>query len=297
MFRLKSIQYWLGGLLALLGILSVSLPAQAFTVAPARLTITVEGGSAATVKVTVSNPEASAIAITPRVVGVKQDEQGRTLLGKEFDEAEGWVQAEASSVRVPAGGKREVVFSVVAPFGTAPGSHYVGLALAAASEGSGTVQLTGELVSLLTIQVAGVVNERLEIIEWKVPRLITAGGFVPATIVMSNTGTIEVPLAGQVAITSLRGREIFSGPLPLGNKLLALSTRRLEQPIDVPSGSMSLGLYRASLRVTYGLTQQTVVRSAFIWFVPIWSLGIAGVFLLGFMVFIVSRHLRSAQFR
>ncbi|MSU75678.1 MAG: hypothetical protein EXS55_04150 [Candidatus Magasanikbacteria bacterium] len=287
MSRLKSVLCLLVGLFVMFGIFGFFVSANAFTITPARLTVTATGGVKIIVKITASNPDSLPFTITPQVVGVKQDEAGRTLRGRAFDEAESWVTPETAGMVVPPGEKRDIFFAIAPPSGTAPGSHYVGLALAATPADSGTVQLTGELVALLTIHVAGTVNEQLEIIDWKIPRFITPGRAMSTTVVARNTGTIEVPVVGQFRITTLGGREIFSEPLPLGNKIVPGSTRRLTPSIMVRPAMVRPGPYWAELQIAYGITRQVAARSSLVWYVPWWSVGCLSVLAVGLIALII----------
>lgn len=285
-------RYWLVALIAL-GSLGLAFPAAAITVSPARLTITADGGAKALVKLIVSNSDSSLITIAPRVVGVKQDEKGRTIVGSGFDAAEKWVAPETASITLAPGAERSIFFSVAPPSGTAPGSHYVGLAVAASLPAtSNTLALTGEVTSLLTIQVAGIVNEHIDVTRFELPSIIRRVNSIPATIEMRNTGSIEVPLAGEIRLATMKGKEIFSEPVPLGNALLPDSTRWLAPAINLSPPGLRPGIYTVSFIVTYGLTQQTAAASSTLWYLPLWSLLILGVLLLSCVGIITMRGKR-----
>ena len=86
-----------------------------------------------------------------------------------------------------------------------------------------------------------------------------------------NNGTIEVQLAGIVAIKNWRGEEIFSEPIILGNKLLA-GSKRVLQPEIILNNRISLpGLYQAQVKINYGRTNQAVSAIAYVWYFPLWS--------------------------
>jgi hypothetical protein len=281
MLQLKHVQRHLVSVLIAVGALGACLPAQTFTTAPARVTLTVNGGATEKVTITVSNPDAAPIMVVPRSIGVRQDNEGRTVLGNVFDSAENWVTAEASEIKIPAGGSRKITFSITPPVGTAPGSHYVGLAIAAQSSGTNQVALLGELVSLLTVQVAGIVDEHVAITEWNIPTLITKIESFPISITLRNTGTIEVPLTGQMSITTLGKREVMSQNLPLGNILLPDSTRHLKPRVQLSKFPYP-GPYLVTINTTYGRTGQVAVASQVVWYLPRWSLVIfcGAVFIL-----------------
>ncbi|MFA5061609.1 MAG: hypothetical protein WC526_00470 [Patescibacteria group bacterium] len=246
--------------------------AWAFSISPTRTLITADPGTSQTVSVTINNNGTNYSAFIFKVLGAVEDEKGRPVFGTGIEVAENWVVSLGD-------GK----FLVKIPKDAAPGSHYLGLAVIPTAETRGKISLNTQLVSLLTIQVSGVVHEAVSINNWKVEKKLAENGWV-FELGLVNNGNIEVPLSGSVVIKDFRGVKVFSSDINLGNKLLAGSSRNLKPEIGAGSGVVWPGLYKVQVNVTYGKTGQLVSAVYDLWYFPWWSQALFVVLILAFFI-------------
>ena len=282
--------------------------AQAFGISPIKILLTVGQSASQTVVFKINNLSASTGETTFKlsVLGVSQDEAGLPVFERGINTAENWVYPESNLVKVKAGEIKSVNFIIKTPENALPGSYYLGLAAEPVQQNSNG-GLNSRLVSLLTLQVEGLVNESLGIEKWNLQAGAVANDVWKFDLLLKNNGDIEVPMQAEVAIRNWQGEEIFAEPLVLGNKLLAGSKRALSPEIllkrpvsndgtghySVESNKISLpGLYQAQIRVTYGKTNQSVSAIAYIWYLPLWSkvsAGLFGLVLVVIFVFLIKR--------
>ncbi len=276
-------------LLATLAFFVVAQPVHAFAITPVRMLLTIDPGATQTAVVKIFNSEKIDLTFKLSVLGVEQNEAGEPIFGRGVEEAENWVYPEDNMVKIKSGETKSVNFIIKTPQDASPGSHYVGFAVEPliATQGG----LNSRLISLVTMQVTGVVNESLIIEKWEKIDIADEHNW-KFNLTLQNNGTVEVPLKqGVISIKNWRGEEIVSEPIVLGNKLL-VGSQRVLAPITALNNALSLpGLYQASVMIKYGITNQTVSAISYIWYFPQWSkitavvLAAALVLLLGFALF------------
>ncbi len=274
--------------------------ASALTLSPARRIVTIDPGTAQDLKVTVTNDEAKSVRLQLLVTGLKQDPAGLPLFGNGYDDAEKWVVPAPELLVLEPGQQGFATFKLQVPAGTFPGSHWVALAVESRPDTTGTAILNQRLISLLSIQVSGVVTESLTMNTAVSERIVLGSKPFDAAIKIQNTGSIEVPLTGKITIRSLRGKEVGGRDVQLGNQLLPQSERSLLEKISttkkdacdvdgtVCSELVWPGLYTLTAEVIYGKTGQTVESETSFWYVPYWSLFLLTVG-VGLGVWIVRR--------
>jgi len=185
-----------------------------------------------------------------------------------------WVTVSPSLLSIPAHDSATVEFTVNVPFGAEPGGHYGSvLATVSTAPTPGAVTVAQKIGSLLLMNVAGDVEERLHIAEFSVEPFSEYG---PVTILsrFENTGTVHLKPRGFILIKNMFGREVEKLDLPQKN-VLPKSIRRIE----VPWGSkLMFGRYEAILTAIYGSTNQPLSSVTTFWVIP-WK--IAGAILIG----------------
>lgn len=272
------ISLWGAALVAL-----IASPANALSVRPLRYAITVDPGKNQLVAITVSNDEKSAREIFLFVIGVEQDERGRPIFKTGIDDAEQWVAPEIKSIFLAPGARQIVAFNVKVPAGAFPGEHTIGLVARAGSLGAPGA-LAAQLVVPVSLQVAGLAREALELSFWRARRSATM--FSPRRQFegqVFNNGTVAVPLQGSVTIRDRQGNKISEQTIPLGNKLLPQAFRTFFVTVTADAGIFLPRIYRADLRLTYGITKRTLVASEPIFYLPpvfLFSLAVALVLVL-----------------
>lgn len=264
--------------LACFGFIGIS---KAFGISPIKILLTVDRNTSQTVVFKINNSSASAGETTFKlsVLGVRQDEAGLPVFERGISAAENWVYPENNLVKVKAGETKSVNFIIKTPEDALPGSHYLGLAAEPVQQ-TNSGGLNSRLVSLLTLQVQGLVNESLQIEKWDLQAGAIGNDVWKFDLKLKNNSVIEVPMQAQVAIRNWQGEEIFVEPIVLGNKLLANSRRALSPEILLKNNISLPGLYQAQVKVNYGKTNQSVSSIAYIWYLPIWSKAAAAVFAL-----------------
>ncbi len=275
-------------LTGILTFLIIAQPARAFEISPAKSLLTVDPGTSRTVVVKIQNTEKNNLVFKLNVLGMSQNENGEPVFSRGIDAAENWVYPENNLVSIKSGEIKSVNFIIKTPADALAGSHYLGLAVEPVlSPSSGAASLSTRLVSLLTLEVKGLVNESVQIEKWAPLAGVTGKKNWQFDLNLKNSGTIETSLRGTLAVRNWQGEEIFSEPVTLGNKLLAGSRRVLHPETTLRNDSNLPGLYSAQIKINYGLTNQTVSSVAYIWYFPMWSktiLVIAGL-LLVFLIF------------
>ncbi len=299
MRTLKYILYTLGILTAFIAV----SPARAFEISPVKYLFTVDPGTSQTAVVKIKNTEKNNLAFKLNVLGMSQDENGRPVFSRGIDVAESWVYPENNLVNIKFGEIKSVNFIIKIPADAVAGSYYLGLSVEPVLEKTGGTGLATRLVSLLTLQIKGMVQELVLIEKWE-PSASLQNDLeirkLKFDLGLKNSGTIEVLMKGTVAIRNWRGEEIFSEPIILGNKLLAGSRRVLHPEIILKNNISLPGLYSAQIKINYGLTNQVVSSISYIWYFPMWSkivLGIVTLILVLLIVLMVkrSRKIRSRQ--
>mgnify|MGYP001558669318 CR=1 FL=1 len=288
---MKTLKYFLYTL-AVFTFFIAALPARAFEISPVKSLFTVDPGVSQTVVLKIKNTppfipplkgEGQEVGFKLNVLGMSQDETGSPIFSRGADVAENWVYPENNLVNIKSGETKSVNFIIKIPADAVAGSHYLGLSAEPVIEKTNGMGLATRLVSLLTLQVKGLVDESVQIEKWEPIVGVTGERNWKFDLNLKNNGTIEVLMKGTVAIRNWRGEEIFSEPIVLGNKLLAGSKRVLHPEIILKNNITLPGLYSAQIKINYGLTNQTASSIFNFWYFPRWSkivLGITGLFIM-----------------
>ncbi|MBI2443680.1 MAG: hypothetical protein HYV42_00345 [Candidatus Magasanikbacteria bacterium] len=267
---------------------SISYPAQALTISPARHKLAAAPGTSHILIVQVTNPEAQERSFSLSVWGAIQDETGRPVFGMGMDRAEEWLTPEAPVITIASRRTRAVKFLVQIPADAEPGSpHYLGLMVAPAAAPGATIGLAVQAVSLLELQITGIVREAVTIKQWNSAALSLAGGQWPFTLVLENAGTVSVPITGQVLFKSWSGRLLKEAPLSLGNRLLAGATRSLTPTFAAGDFIRLPGWYQVEARVRYGVTGQEARAATSVWYLPAAIVTPVVIIILGLIAFAV----------
>ncbi len=272
------------------------LTVRAFTISPARYLVTVDPGGQQKISLTVKNDEAENLVFKFSVTGMVVDSAGRPRFGNGIDEAENWVKPEVGTLLIVSGGQKKINFIIRVPSGASPGAHYVGLTVQPEEPLGGQENLIGRLISLVNLQVAGEVNENLEIIRWRGKKSLTGQERWDFDLEFKNNGTIEVPLSGTVTVKNWRGQDLFSIPLTMGNPLLAHATRSLTPSIEAGQRLNFPGFYSVQAQITYGKTKQVVSATTTLWYFPRQILITSGLILLVLTTLIIWRKKIRSKF-
>lgn len=261
-------------------------PVRAFGISPSKILLTIDPNTSQTVVIKINNSESKDLDFKLGVLGLKQDDSGKPVLGGDLTDAENWVYPENKTISIKAGQAKIANFILNVPDKTTPGSYYVGLF----AESGGEVG--ARIVSLLTIQVAGVVNESILIEKWLPVKNSASNRERKFEVNLKNNGDVEVQLKSVLSVRNWKGEEIFAEPLILGNKLLAGSRRVLSTSVVLKDNIKLPGLYQSQIKINFGLSNQMTSAIAYFWFFPQWSqvfLIIFGILIFGLVIFVIKR--------
>lgn len=271
------------------------LPARAFGISPAKILLTIDPGVSQTVVVKITNDEKTDLKFGLGVWGMEQDAQGNPVFSRGEDVAETWVYPENNLVMVKAGQTKDVNFIIKIPVDALAGSYYLGLFVEPVWPKGEQTSVSARLVSMLTLQVSGAVNESLLLEKWAPQADITKEKKWKFDLLLKNAGTIEINLNGVVALRNWKGEEIFSQPLVLGNKLLAGAKRALQPEMVLRDDIKLPGLYQAQIKINYGRANLSANALAYVWYFPAWSRAILaglGMIVLILLVFGVKKFIK-----
>lgn len=246
-------------------------PARAFGVSPAKILLTVDPGSSQTVAVKIKNDENTSLNFKLGVLGVKQNEQGGPVFTRGEDASENWVYPESNPVNIKPDSVKDVNFIIKIPADALPGSYYLGLFAEPVWPKGAQANVNTRLVSLLTLQVSGLVSESLAIEKWAPLAGVSGEKKWKFDLLLKNVGAIEMDMRGSIALRNWKGEEIFSQSLVLGNKLLAGAKRALQPEIVLRDDIKLPGLYQVQVKINYGKTNLSASSLAYVWYFPVWS--------------------------
>lgn len=262
-------------------------PAGAFTISPAKILLTMDAGSEKTVSLNVKNDEKKDIPFSLYAVGMKQDELGRSVFTNEKTGAVEWVNPEENRIELKSGESKNVNFRVAVPNGSFPGSYFFGLAVEPEVGVGEEVGLKGKSAAIVLLQVAGIVNESLDIENWHGDRVLLFGNKNwRFNLRCKNVGNIDLPMQAKVEVIGWNGNIAGSEEIDMGNRLLSGTSRQLRPSLNIYKNLMWPGPYEARATIVYGRTGQTAAATDTIWYFPGWILGLAGAV---FAIFILKK--------
>lgn len=291
---MKTMKY-LNRLIFLSGILIffiIAQSARAFSISPTKILLTIDPGASQTVIVKITNDEKKDLEFRLGVWTMEQDQQGNPVFIRGEDVAETWVYPENNIVMIKSGQTKDVNFIIKIPADVWAGSYYLGLFAEPVWPKEERAGINARLVSMLTLQVSGAVNESLLVEKWAPQKNSYSEKKWKFNLLLKNAGTIEINMNGAVALRNWKGEEIFSQPLVLGNKLLAGAKRALQPEMALPDNIKLPGLYQTQIKINYGRTNLSAGALAYIWYFPQWSkivLAITVLFLVLLIVFFIKR--------
>lgn len=259
--------------------------AEAFSISPLKITTSIAPGDSKDWEIKVTNDSSASSTFSPIVIGMKQDNLGRSVFDKNIDVAENWFKAMSGDLVLAPGVSKNFIFTVNVPLNTPPGAHYLGLAV---QEKNGQA-LSGQLATVLNLQVAGKAEESLSIEKFFVNKQIFFDKNWPAQIQFRNTGNVSMNLEGQNNLFYF-GNDFSSKSIKLGNAIFAQSVRGVDLNLFATEKTVWPGFYRADFSVTYGLTHQIKKDSVNFWYLPYWFLVVLGAIILLILFFVFKKN-------
>lgn len=259
----------------------------AFSTSPLKYEATIGSGESLDFLVSVENESNDLHSYQALVAGARQDQNGRLVFDPNIDVAENWVKFKKEIIDLKAGEKKDLVFTVSVPKNTPPGGHYLGLGVIEKSDQG----VSGRLLTILTLQVAGVANESLRLENFYPVKRYFFDNDWRYFLQFKNTGNIDLPVSGSIQILSGNNKVIFSKTVNLGSKLFSGSSRNADLKVSVDK-IIFPGRYQAVMTVHYGLTNQEIVSVANFWYLPFWFLLVGLVLMIIIFLFFIFRKTR-----
>ncbi len=252
-----------------------------FSISPLKYLVTIDSGKKDAVAVIVKNNDVGIKDFKFKVVGARQDEAGRPIFGIDISPAEKWVTPDKFFATIKSNQREEINYLISVPKGTAPGAYNVGLVAEELGGGKSDNSVLGQLATLLTIQVAGRAEERIDITNWQAARKFLLGKSNVFNLVLNNTGNTQLPMGAILIGRDWLGREMLKEKI-LDKEMLMTKGERVVDKQILFSGDKFFfpGPYEMEVRVDFGLTNQTKTALVRVWYCPLWSLVAVLVFLL-----------------
>lgn len=287
--KIQKIFLYLLNLAIIFCFFSVAEPALAFTITPAKATYFIDPGKSASGFVKIINSSQESKIYDLSIIGARSGASGYPEFGTNFDLSEQWLKLSTTSITVGAEGEMAISYIASVPAGAAPGAHYAGIAIDEKSPNQSGVGVTGRLINIIYIQVAGLAREEV---------VVTTGEIITQNIfnknrvwhaTINNTGNIPVSLKAVVVITNSKKINIFSEPVNAGNQLIPGSVRNLNIPLSFAKANIP-GFYRVNLNIEYGNGRNLIFKSILMFYSPVWFL--ISVFLVITIIIILIIYLK-----
>ncbi len=254
----------------------------AFSLSPAKISLTIDPGDTQILEIKIKNNDAIEQSFRPVVMGVEQTKEGTPRFVSGVSVVESWAATKIEKITLLSGEEKSIQFFVDVPSGSYPGSYYLGLGVEQSGGPEGNVALLGRVLSLVNIKVAGTANEEIKLNEWQSIKKVWFSPDWQFSAEVVNKGNVELPLKGELIVYDFFGRKMAGKELSLGNKLIPGTTRSFAADYSL-SGSQRFipGIYQTDFVLHYGLTNQKMIMSTKLWyFYP------PTIFLFGALVFL-----------
>lgn len=271
-----------------------------FRISPVRSEFTIEKGGSQQLTVSVENPTDSNVLAQPIVNDFisSNNETGEPRLILD-DSVPAPKNSFKKLVETPAEiqlgprEKKDIVVTIRVPDNANAGGYYGAIRFVpAAAPGNGNVGLTASVGTIVLVRVPGNLTERLDLIELTSaqngkPKSFFTGGDVSVISRLKNSGDIHLQPFGKVQVKNMFGSVVheyeYNNTEPRAN-ILPDSIRKFEDSLNKPSQGW-LGRYTvtANLGISQGSGDLISASTAF-WYMPLWSLAVLGVVILGLAV-------------
>lgn len=209
--------------LAFLAVVFPFKPANAagigLTIQPVKVSQTLKPGQTVSGKIILSNASDDAVEVSVKVEDFVPMAGGETIqfVGRApgLTTVRDWITIGGSkSFTFQKGETREIPYTITAPDGAEPGSHF-GVAFFKASKinsGGDTLQIGTQVGMLVLVTVPGNFLQKGKILDFIVDRF-TQKGPVSFKLKFENTGTVHFEPKGTIKITNMLGRQVASIPI------------------------------------------------------------------------------------
>lgn len=276
--------------------------ANTLKVSPVRSDVQIAKGQSKGVPITVTNLTSSPITITPIENDFTAgDENGTPAI---ILDANTYAPTHSlkrfmtplGNVTIPAKGSKTIEVVITVPATAQAGGYFGAVRFAPASpDGSGQVNLSGSVASLILLTVPGPTVEQLNLTNFDIQQDGKSGtdfrtpNGLKAAFRFENKGNIQLAPFGKISVK--KGDKVvyetdFNIDAPRGT-ILPDSARRWEVPLQKID---SFGHYTVLATLTYGSKNQTIDVSKSFWVIPLWmiiaAIGVV-VLIIAIIVFLI----------
>lgn len=259
---------------------------EAFSVSPLKYTLTIGAGEEKKLGVQIFNSNQEKRIYRLSVLGIEQNDEGQAVLLPEGSAAANWVKSEVEQAELLPGERKTVNYLVKIPGSVYPGFYYLGLAIQEVGTGNG-LNLSTQLVTLLSLQVAGKAMEKLLIEQWfSEDNIYQKAQDWQFRLAFINKGNVDLPVVGQIQIKNSSNQVLGKREIKLGNELISQAKRILLPKFNFSEVKVP-GRYTIELLIKYGRTNQIITATEKVWYLPLWFLIISTFFLLFILIIVL----------
>jgi hypothetical protein len=273
-------------------LIGTAAPAQAISISPTKVDLSLTAGGSQVVRCTVT-ADAAPIDVTFRHIDFGLDANYKITLIEDGARdttsfsTRGWFTIPEQVYHVKAGASVDIPVTVTVPMST-PGGTYLGIPLFVGTPKSdgGQIQLPTASGPELFINVAGGSKPKVKITRFEVPQLVQSGPIDPK-LVVTNQGDGFFSVTGEMRVDgSTTGAAKISQQyvLPRQPRTLRRSSTTKQQAaanvLRVGTDQLGFGRHTVELRLRVTPTNATVIARRTFWVVPMWAWVVGGLALL-----------------
>ena len=277
------------------------------TVAPARQELTIKPGEKSAVIVKFLNqgtePVSGLLKVADFIVEDNEGSptfiEGPTQISPRFAAAS-WVELPYDRITIAPKDKVLIQAKITAPADVQPGGRYIAVYFepggtqgqALGEEKEGTTPIAIRIAGLISIRVAGPVEENAYVRQLKAPRFLEYGP-IPVTTEILNKGNYHIKPKGTITLYSLFGKKIDQQLLKEQN-IFPDVTRTFENKLGQ---KWLLGKYKIELNAAYGETGKVLTATVFTWIIPwkIIAIIVLAIVIIILLLAVLFRRIRKRE--
>ena len=207
-----------------------------------------------------------------------------------------WVTASPKKILLQPQQTAAINLIISLPENALAGGHYAMITYNPSAEGLMNIQGSGSAITqkvgtLIYLNVIGDVVEAANLKQFQVDKPFKYYGPTAITAEIENLGDTHFAPQGQLTITNLLGKTVFSGQLEAKN-IFPFASRLYNWEFP---GKYHLGRYAAKLTATAGNTQIPINGLIYFWIVPMKELGAALTVIILIVLIIIIRRRRPPK--
>ena len=204
-----------------------------------------------------------------------------------------WITASPKKILLQPQETAAINLIISLPENALPGGHYAMITYNPNTEGLMNIQGSGSAIiqkvgTLIYFNVIGDITEAANLKQFQVDKPFKYYGPTAITAEIENLGDIHFAPQGQLTITNLLGKTVFSGQLEPKN-IFPFASRLYDWEFP---GKYHLGRYAAKLEASAGSTQIPLHGLIYFWIVPVKELSAVLIVLILIVLTIIIRRRR-----